>query len=535
MRRALAPSESTPLKSSLLQAGAGESSSQGTATLFSSIVNLVSTMLGSGLVVLPHAFAQAGWALGLGMVTLSAVVTVLACDFISESITLAGHHSFRTIANAALPHFALVADLAVLLASIGSGCIYLLVASDNLQSALAPEGPRWIWLTLIILIVAPLSFIRSIDSLRFTSFASVLMLGYILGLIVSYAIGVAGVPNWDFVNATHAYNGTNFVTRWPAASSYASNASEAFIVPSFAKFSLFDPCPPEGPFAQPGSRTSCHRGKMVPIAPGVLHALGALSLQYACQPNVPAVQLELVRPTRARLMIVYVSSVSLVWLFYVAVALCGYYTFGNNVHTNLLLMYPRNALTVAGTICLAAIVVFSYPLACHPYRASAASLIAELRAIITEITSTSTSTAAAQKDETASAVDIAQAIMAAESDQAPSHRLFVSDAGEAACVLAFLGGTLGVSLCTDELGAIVEYAPCQTRLRAALACLTHDPTLAIAGTLALSASPQSASQPPVSSMHASSVARVAPRVPVLSRGASSRLRGCSWSTARWSQ
>ena len=73
MRRALAPSESTPLKSSLLQAGAGESSSQGTATLFSSIVNLVSTMLGSGLVVLPHAFAQAGWALGLGMVTLSAV------------------------------------------------------------------------------------------------------------------------------------------------------------------------------------------------------------------------------------------------------------------------------------------------------------------------------------------------------------------------------------------------------------------------------------------------------------------------------
>ena len=31
-----------------------------------------------------------------------------------------------------------------------------------------------------------------------------------------------------------------------------------------------------------------------------------------------------------------------------------------------------------------------------------------------------------------------------------------------ACVLSFLGGTLGVALCTDELGAIVEYAPCQT-------------------------------------------------------------------------
>merc|ERR1719454_2624900 len=73
-------------------------------------------MIGSGLVVLPHAFSQSGWEVGLGMVTLSAIVAVITTDFISESLNAVnGESSFRTISNAAFPHLSLFSDLSVVI------------------------------------------------------------------------------------------------------------------------------------------------------------------------------------------------------------------------------------------------------------------------------------------------------------------------------------------------------------------------------------------------------------------------------------
>ena len=102
-------SESTPLKAPLAKESAPASTTAdgpstvtprqgGEGNIISTFMNIVNSMIGSGLVVLPHAFSQSGWEVGLGMVTLSAIVAVITTDFISESLNAVnGESSFRTI------------------------------------------------------------------------------------------------------------------------------------------------------------------------------------------------------------------------------------------------------------------------------------------------------------------------------------------------------------------------------------------------------------------------------------------------------
>ena len=55
------------------------------ATMSSCIVNLANTILGAGMLGLPHAFAECGWALGYGMLALSATLSTLGLLLLSRS------------------------------------------------------------------------------------------------------------------------------------------------------------------------------------------------------------------------------------------------------------------------------------------------------------------------------------------------------------------------------------------------------------------------------------------------------------------
>lgn len=55
---------------------------------------------------------------------------------------------------------------------------------------------------------------------------------------------------------------------------------------------------------------------------------------------------------------------------YILVAITGYLSFGNNVAGNIVGMYPPGAAAAIGRAAIVMLVVFSYPLQCHPCRAS---------------------------------------------------------------------------------------------------------------------------------------------------------------------
>lgn len=487
--------ESTPLKggtsASATASTGGPSTSTtptgGNASIVTSFFNVANSMIGSGLVVLPHAFSQAGWAFGLVIVSFTAIISITTSFFITESIsTVNAGSSFRTISNAAFPHLSLFTDLAVAVSMIGAGCIYVIVAADMLDDAL--EGPRELWISLIGLIVVPLCFLRTMDSLSVTSCLSVLMFTYIMVLVVLFAIGGWISPVGEFFNGTHTYNGTHFRRVHSRSGGggdgrpgetgflYLSPENEILIVPndplwqtpeeepfdleawrnSMGGAGLIDPCPADHPNSLPGAETSCHRSNFNSIGRHPIHAFGAVALQFACQPTVPLIQAELHNPTRARVLIVYTCAVGFVWIFYAIVALCGYHTFGNNVHENLLLMYPKNWLTFGGTLCLGFIVVFTFPLSCQPFRVSATNLVRELGSLC-GLEEPSEEAASDSKAE-ALVMDKEGGMLHAEPPATkPVAPVFLDNGAQIAATTIFLVTTLTIAFTTRELGPLVDY------------------------------------------------------------------------------
>lgn len=176
------------------------------ASLQSSIVNMANTIMGVGLLALPRAFAHSGIVWGLLLTTFAALLNVFTCHLIAECQSLIGRPStFRQMADRAVPYFSIVIDLSVLILTIGTSCSYLIVATDCFQYA-AGTPQRWIWTLLSLAIVAPLSFLRSMDSLKFSSLAAVLILLCLTGVILLFAVHAPNAPLIDACGGPDAHN-----------------------------------------------------------------------------------------------------------------------------------------------------------------------------------------------------------------------------------------------------------------------------------------------------------------------------------------
>lgn len=76
---------------------------------------------------------------------------------------------------------------------------------------------------------------------------------------------------------------------------------------------------------------------------------------------------------------IYVSivsgSISPAIAAYLGVGIIGYLTFGNSVGGNIIAMYPYSLSSILGRLAIVILVLFSYPLQCHPCRASVSNVI----------------------------------------------------------------------------------------------------------------------------------------------------------------
>ena len=85
---------------------------------------------------------------------------------------------------------------------------------------------------------------------------------------------------------------------------------------------------------------------------------------------------ELENPTLKRINITLTSAFGFVTIVYAIVGLFGYFTFGNETKTNILLNYPDdNGWIIVVRIGLSIAVAFSYPVLANSWKQSAASLI----------------------------------------------------------------------------------------------------------------------------------------------------------------
>jgi amino acid permease len=68
------------------------------------------------------------------------------------------------------------------------------------------------------------------------------------------------------------------------------------------------------------------------------------------------------------------TSIGCSGLIYIVVAVAGYYTYGTEVASDILVSYPQTKILSAARIFISLLVAFSYPLQCLPSRASATTL-----------------------------------------------------------------------------------------------------------------------------------------------------------------
>ncbi|KAI9353814.1 transmembrane amino acid transporter protein-domain-containing protein [Obelidium mucronatum] len=301
-------------------------SSEATGTIMSSTVNITNTILGSGMLAMPKALASTGLGFGSLLIALSGLASAFGLTLLTHCASKIGRHSsFFQISKLTYPQAAIWFDLAIAIKCFGVSISYLVIIGDLLPTvmhSLYPDSPphsvifsKQLWITLSMVLLIPVAFAKQLNSLRYTSMLALCAVVYLVGIVFSYfvsplpAAGMPKRPEWNEIT-------------WVKVDS-----------------SFF---------------------KILPI----------FVFAFTCHQNIFAVHNELDDNAIPRVSRVIHLSITTAFSVYQLIGIMGYLTFGNSVAGNVISMYPPGALITGGQISLAILFLLSYPLQCHPARAS---------------------------------------------------------------------------------------------------------------------------------------------------------------------
>ena len=123
-----------------------ESAIHNKATWASAYIGLTSTVIGAGILGLPHAFASTGFVGGAILLLFCGGSSALALHFLVKCAkSIPGSASFYSVAEVALPGYSSWIDLAVAIKCYGVATSYLIVVGD-----LMPAGTKLLNTDLIL-------------------------------------------------------------------------------------------------------------------------------------------------------------------------------------------------------------------------------------------------------------------------------------------------------------------------------------------------------------------------------------------------
>ncbi|KAJ0122962.1 vacuolar transporter 6 [Diaporthe amygdali] len=294
----------------------------GQASMMSSNINLLNTIVGAGTLAMPHAMSQMGMLLGTFIIVWSGITSAFGLYLQARCARYLdrGSSSFFALSQLTYPNAAVIFDAAIAIKCFGVAVSYLIIIGDLMPGVIrgfnenADRVPflvdRNFWITAFMLIIIPLSFLRRLDSLKYTSVIALISIGYLIVLVV-YHFASDSVENRGDVSYI-AWNG--------------------------------------------------------PVA--FLSSLPVVVFAYTCHQNMFSVINEIKDNTPASIVGVISSSIGSAASIYVLVAITGYLTFGNTVLGNIVMMYPSSVASTIGKAAIVVLVMFSVPLQVHPCRAS---------------------------------------------------------------------------------------------------------------------------------------------------------------------
>ncbi|KAI1129270.1 transmembrane amino acid transporter [Nemania abortiva] len=294
----------------------------GSASMFSSVTNLLNTILGAGTLAMPSALSHFGMILGAFVILWSGFTSAFGLYLQSRCARYLdrGSSSFFALSQLTYPNAAVIFDAAIAIKCFGVGVSYMIIIGDLMPgvvegfdsraASIAYLMDRNFWITVFMLVIIPLSFLRRLDSLKYTSIIALIAIGYLIILVVYHFASDALAPR-DKIR----------VIQWA------------------------------GPIE-------------------ALASLPVVIFAYTCHQNMFSIVNEIKDTSPKSILGVISTSIGSAAGVYVLVSVTGYLTFGNDITGNIVSMY---APSIASTIAKAAIVIlvtFSVPLQVHPCRAS---------------------------------------------------------------------------------------------------------------------------------------------------------------------
>ena len=164
------------------------------ASKVSSFVSLVKTIIGAGILSMPYAFSTDGVACGIFIVLLAAVTSgygLFLQVYVSKYVPPA-HATFFNLCSITYPNLSVVFDLAIAIQCFGCAISYLVLIGDIMPTivehvpGISPENSRTFWIVVSALVCWPLSFLKNLDSLKYTSILGLVAIAYMVLLIVGH-------------------------------------------------------------------------------------------------------------------------------------------------------------------------------------------------------------------------------------------------------------------------------------------------------------------------------------------------------------
>lgn len=299
------------------------------SSFLSCYINLLNTIIGSGVLSLPYAVGYCGAVLGVILIIFFAAVNTISCHL----LTLCARRvdppaSFYTVTATSVPQMTFLIDFAVALQSFGVCASYFIVIGGLMPDVMENFGGSgfWVarepWIFMGFAVVGPLSCFKRVDALKYTSGLSVMFVMFLAVLVFLYAIP-----------------------------------------------SGMDPCAYDDD--EEHEDGTCVGNKVMAVVNvNTFRVLSIFVFGFAIQPNIFQVVNELRNPVQSRVDTVTVASLATALCVYILVAVAGFTTYGDNVESNILISYPKTAVTSIARLFVSLLVAFSYPLVVHPGRNS---------------------------------------------------------------------------------------------------------------------------------------------------------------------
>jgi sodium-coupled neutral amino acid transporter 11 len=254
------------------------------STLMGCSANMINAIVGSGIVGIPYAVSQAGWAAGIGLIVLCAVLTRQSLRILIATAKHCHTGSYETLAEAGFGSAGFVFVAAnMLIMAYGAMLSYLMIVKDTASSLLGIETIELQRATLVLIstiIILPLSCQRDMANLAFTSRISVVF----DTIIVAFVAYNAPITFEDVPLKLHEEK--------------AINPSTLFV------------------------------------------GLGVLSFAFVCQHSAFLIAGSLSRPTHARWTTVTTVSLIICGTLALVCGISGYLAYGQDIQGNVLLSLP---------------------------------------------------------------------------------------------------------------------------------------------------------------------------------------------------